>query len=149
MNFKLLYSITGITQISDDTLDEEWDKEDVLPLLPMGTHFQNFVNFDNNIATERDTGTDGVGEKDFLQETRNIHESAITTDNDIDDDNESHVEIDNELHVPVYSLPDSWDCSAKIMGYGLSTMITGSEYCFTHHQHYSNLNTLNDLCINC
>ena len=146
MNFKLLYSITGITQISDDTLEEEWDKEDVLPLLPMGTHFQNFVNFDNNIATERDTG---VWEKDFLQETRNIHESAITTDNDIDDDNASHVGIDNELHVPVYSLPDSWDCSAKIMGYGLSTMITGSEYCFTHHQHYSNLNTLNDLCINC
>jgi hypothetical protein len=27
-------------------------------------------------------------------------------------------------------------------------MITGREYCFTHHQHYTNLNTLNDLCIN-
>jgi hypothetical protein len=88
--------------VSCYTLEEEWDKEDVLPLLQMGTHFQNFVNFDNNIATERDTGTDGVWEKDFLQETRNIHESAITTDNDIDDDNESHVEIDNSL-VTIYS----------------------------------------------
>lgn len=79
-----MYSITGITQISDDTIEEEWDEEDLLPLLPMGTNFQNFVNFDN-IATERDTGTDGDWEKDFLQETRNIHESGITTDNDIDD----------------------------------------------------------------
>jgi hypothetical protein len=59
MNCKLLYSITGITQIYDDILEEEWDEEDVLPLLPMEFFFQNFVNFDNNIATERDTGTDG------------------------------------------------------------------------------------------
>ena len=29
MNFKLLYSITGITQIYDDTLEEEWDEEDL------------------------------------------------------------------------------------------------------------------------
>jgi hypothetical protein len=46
-----LYSITGITQIYDDTLAEEWDEEDLLPLLPMEANFQNFVNFDNNIAT--------------------------------------------------------------------------------------------------
>jgi hypothetical protein len=71
MNFKLLYSITDITQIYDDTLEEEWYEEDSLPLLPMGTNFQNFVNLGNNIATERDTGTDGDWEKDFLQETRN------------------------------------------------------------------------------
>lgn len=62
----------------------------------MGTNFQNFVNFDN-IVTEKDT--DGDWEKDFLEETRNIHESGhtgMTTDNDID---ESDVEIDNELPV--------------------------------------------------
>lgn len=67
----------------------------------MGTNFQNFVNFDN-IATEKDTGTDGDWEKDCLEETRNIHESGhtgMTTDNDIDEDDESDVEIDNELPV--------------------------------------------------
>ena len=41
-------------------------------------NFLELVNFDNNIATERDTGIEGDWEKDFLQETRNIHESGIT-----------------------------------------------------------------------
>jgi hypothetical protein len=39
------------TEIEDNDNDE-WEEEDLLPLLPPGSTFRNFVDFDNNVATE-------------------------------------------------------------------------------------------------
>jgi len=44
--------IAGVTPLVDRTDDSDWDEEDLLPLMPHGKTFKEYVMYDDNLATE-------------------------------------------------------------------------------------------------
>lgn len=108
------FTVTSQPQAQDSD-DDDWDEDDLLPLFSVaGTTLRNFVNFDNDLSTEKNT--DENWEDEFIQSVRNVNESCA----DIENDENSDCEIEQEEECTC-TLQEAWGCSTKFMNYALST----------------------------
>ena len=95
--------------IVDVSSDDEWDEEDLRPLLPPGTSLRDYVNSDDHVATQRTN--------DDNWERALIDDAKVDTDGEA----ESSSEDSDEGGEKVVSSTTAWSHSSDLLNYALSS----------------------------
>ena len=96
--------------IVDASSDDEWDEDDLRPLLPPGTSLRDYVNSDDHVATQ--TTIDDNWERALIDEAR------VVTNGEADSSSEN-VDEDGEK---VVSSTTAWSHSSDLLNYALSVL---------------------------
>ena len=92
--------------IVDASSDDEWDEEDLRPLLPPGTSLRDYINSDDHVATQRTI--------DDNWERALLDDANVATDGEVDSSSEEGGE-------KVVSSTTAWSHSSDLLNYALST----------------------------
>ena len=100
----------------DRTDDSDWDEEDLLPLMPPGKTFKEYVMYDDNVATEKPL--DDNWENELMLNVRNQNEL------DVENLQEHSGDSECDSNATKYTSTQSWNYSCYMMDFALSTKNT-------------------------
>jgi hypothetical protein len=98
--------VVATPSLPDDE-EEDWDEEDLMPLLPAGSSMRDYATWDDALATEEP-----------LSDT---WEKDIVCNNKTDSGSESEEEEEEEVGESVVSIATAWSHCEDLMGFGLKS----------------------------